>query len=101
MFQRQKQFQESLGKDIKYNQQFINEMTQALFVEIAESLQETDFKSWKKPKGIDIDKYREELIDCWHFLINLSLAAGMDHIDIYTRFVEKNEINKKRQKDGY
>jgi dimeric dUTPase (all-alpha-NTP-PPase superfamily) len=76
-------------------------MSLSLYVELGESLQETNFKNWKKPKPIEIEKYREELIDCWHFLINLTLASGMDSIDVYTRFVEKNETNKQRQKNGY
>ena len=42
-----------------------------------------------------------ELIDIFHFLVNLFLFAGMDSNMVLEYFLEKNKINVQRQKDGY
>lgn len=93
-------FQLKLGNDVM-SQKFINEQTLAMFVETAEMIQETNWKSWKKPKEIDQAKFREELIDMWHFMINLTLASGMDASDVYEQFMAKHRINRERQDKGY
>jgi dimeric dUTPase (all-alpha-NTP-PPase superfamily) len=76
-------------------------MATAIFVETGEMLQETNWKSWKKPKKIDEEKFKEEIIDIWHFLANLTIGAGMDAKELHERFNKKFEENLRRQKEGY
>jgi len=106
MMQRQHEFNRLLHKETYLpgridNQDFINYNCQALFVELAEALQETPWKVWKKGQVMDLGKFQEELVDCWHFLINLSLAAGFTPETLFKAFIAKNEINFRRQKEGY
>ena len=100
MMNMQKVFQLRLENNFT-SQKFINEQALAMFVETAEMIQETNWKSWKKPKEIDQAKFREELIDMWHFMINLTIASGMDASDVYEQFMAKHRINRERQDKGY
>jgi dimeric dUTPase (all-alpha-NTP-PPase superfamily) len=88
-------------KNQKKRQEYINIMSLALIDEIMEALRETKYKPWKKQQQFNKEKFREELIDAWHFLINLTLASGMDTNDLYEAFVKKNKINIERNKKGY
>jgi hypothetical protein len=81
-------------------QKFISEQILALIVEAGEAIQETQWKSWKKMQVFNKEKFKEEIIDCWHFLINISLTV-MTADEFYDLFVNKNEINIERQKNKY
>lgn len=87
--------------DVETNQEYVSTMTLALVDEIFEALRETPWKPWKKTAELSRENYKEELVDAWHFLINLTLASGMDADELYTRFVGKNAENHKRQDEGY
>ena len=100
IFTRQRELQKRLKNDIT-SQEFINEQILATVDELMEALRETPWKSWKKNQTLNEENFKEELIDVWHFLINLSLASGMDSIEVYKRFVGKNQINHKRQDEKY
>jgi len=102
MFQRQAKFQSDLGHtDILYNVPFIKDMILCANCELMECLQETPWKQWKLNQNFDKEKFREELIDVWHFLINLSIAAGFDEDSLYNEFMDKNNLNLKRQQEKY
>lgn len=104
MFIRQSQFQHLLmnlpfaTEDEK--QKFINNQTLALIVELGEALQETRWKPWKKSSVYNEESFKMEIVDCWHFLINLTLTVMNDH-ELYMLFLKKNEINFERQKQKY
>lgn len=100
LFDKQKAFQTRLKNDI-YAQSFITHQTLAAVVELAEAVQETPWKPWKKSATYNVEKFQEELIDVLHFLINLFLASGMDAQDVYYKFMEKNKENFDRQDRGY
>jgi dimeric dUTPase (all-alpha-NTP-PPase superfamily) len=102
LFRRQIGFQYLIGNFplIIERQKYINEQALALIVETTEALQETNWKSWKKSNGYNEEKFKEELIDCWHFLINLTLTVMSDE-EFYKKFIEKNDINYKRQSENY
>lgn len=100
MFNRCVVFQEMLKNDVE-SREYMNEQTLALFVETGEMIQETNWKTWKKPKKVNTPKLNEEIIDMWHFLINISLAAGLDSGDVHFMFVKKNDENIRRQEEGY
>lgn len=100
MFDMQRRMQERLGSDVN-SQAYRTEMCLALVDETLEALRETPWKSWKKSATYNEDKFREELIDAWHFLINLSIASGMDAQSVYDMFCNKNSENHDRQRRGY
>ena len=50
----------------------------------------------KLPESEDYEKMREEIIDSWHYLINLSMAAGMNADDVFVIFLQKHLKNRKR-----
>lgn len=105
LFTKQYTFQVSLGNmpfaDDAERQAFINMHTLALIDETMEALRETRYKNWKKNQTFDTLKFQQELVDAWHFLINLTIAAGMDAETLFERFEDKHIINIKRQQEGY
>lgn len=83
------------------NQEYITMMTLACIDELLEALHETPWKPWKKNQAFSRELFCKELIDAWHFLINLSLAAGMTSDDIHQLYLNKNKINHSRHDEGY
>jgi hypothetical protein len=73
----------------------------ALTAELHEALDETGWKPWASSRHIYEDRLQEELIDAWHFLMNLFLHANMDADKIFEMYCRKHGINVTRQEDGY
>ena len=73
----------------------------ALVHEAVELQRETNWKWWKKDKIIDNEKLQEEIIDLWHFLIQLSIEAGFEPQTLISKYREKNKENTGRQLRGY
>jgi len=69
--------------------------------ELHEALGETSWKPWAKSTFINDEQLKKELIDAWHFLMNLFLHADMNAEEIMKRYAEKQRVNLKRQDDGY
>lgn len=112
LFKLQKNFQYLLGnnfpsnnnhKEIKdfTNIHLIKNQILALFDETSEALREVPWKPWKLNQEFNVKKFRIELIDIFHFLINLFLLSGMNSRQVINLFKNKNKINRRRQKDGY
>jgi len=80
-------------------EEWIQKHMLAMLSEMAELLDEVNFKWWKNKKPIDQDALREELVDILHFYVSMCLAAGMDSRELFERYMNKNEENFKRQ-DG-
>ena len=76
-------------------------LSSALLHEVVELQRETDWKWWKTEKGLDNHRIQEEVIDLWHFLIQLSVEAGLDPELLVSKYIEKNKENTKRQQQGY
>lgn len=74
-------------------------LTIAMESEIDEVRREVNWKWWKNPKPIDHDALREEVIDLWHFLVQLSIFVGLTPADVYRIYCDKNAENHARQ-DG-
>lgn len=79
--------------------EWIQKQTLAMLSEMAELLDEVNFKWWKNPKPVNHDAVREELVDILHFFVSMCLRAGMDAQELYARYLAKNEENFRRQ-DG-
>jgi dimeric dUTPase (all-alpha-NTP-PPase superfamily) len=76
-------------------------LSTALVHEAIELQRETNWKWWKKESTVNKEKIQEEIIDIWHFLIQISIESGMDSKKIMEKYMEKNEENLKRQIKGY
>lgn len=87
-------------------EEWIQKQTLAIISELAELLNEVNFKWWKNPKELNEAAIREELVDILHFFIGMCLRMGMTAEDLYQGYLKKNEENFKRQqgisdKKGY
>lgn len=76
-------------------------LSTALLHEAVELQRETNWKWWKKETKTDIDKVQEEIIDMWHFMIQVSIEAGLDPKKLIEKYMEKNRENLARQERGY
>lgn len=80
--------------DPEWQSQYIREVVLCATDELHELLAEVHWKPWKNKSGIkDLAKYREELADVLHFVLDLYLAAGLSGEDMVTDYVSKNEEN--------
>lgn len=82
-------------------QNYINLMVLGVLEELGECLHETKWKPWKKTATYNENNFQKEVIDLWHFVINLTIASGMDANKLFEKFSEKNKINHRRQENGY
>ena len=103
LFLHQVEFQDHLLGHSEYylNIDYIKEMSLALVVETGEAIQNLNWKSWQLNKQHDWGKFQDEVVDMWHFLINITLASGMTSDDLFLKFLEKSQINNIRQEEGY
>ena len=110
IFALQKQFNDEIIRTRKLDQvnddQWMQRYMMAMFVEMAELMDETNYKWWKNPKEVDKDALKEELVDILHFFVSLCIRSGMNAQDLYARYLEKNKENILRQqgkgkKSGY
>lgn len=92
-------------KDISPDQ-WIQKEVLAMLSELAELLDEVNFKWWKNPKEVNYENVKAELIDILHFFASMCIKVGMDAPEVYERYIEKNKENFLRQygqsaKKGY
>lgn len=82
--------------------QYVKDTVLALSNELqAEVLGEIGWKSWATLRYINVEPYKGELVDCWHFLMNLMLAVDMTTDELYVRYLEKRGVNITRQENSY
>jgi dimeric dUTPase (all-alpha-NTP-PPase superfamily) len=106
--------QKSLNDDIRAkrnltgftHEEWIQKHMLAMLSEMAEVLDEVNFKWWKNPKPSNPDALKEELVDILHFYVSMCLEAGLTSQELYERYIEKNRENFDRQnglseKPGY
>ena len=107
MLEAQRQLQiKAYGKDPAELQgderiQFIKDMTLALTDELHEALAETNWKPWAKGNDVTEDAFQGELVDAFHFFMNLMLVGHMSAEDMAVKYASKRQKNIKRQEDGY
>lgn len=99
---------EKISKCESMKQQYINQMILALHEEAVEIMRETAYKNpeympfgWKKGQEFKEEKFKEEIIDIIHFVMNLCIISGMNPEEIYNRYLNKNKENFKRQDENY
>ena len=110
IFELQKGFQDKLKRERGLEgipmETWLQKQTLAMISELAELLEEVNFKWWKNPHELRPDCVREELSDILHFFVSMCLRAGMSAEDLYRKYCEKNKENFNRQygkstKTGY
>lgn len=69
--------------------------------ELCELMREVGFKHWKTEQPINDCNVRNEIVDIWHFLINISIIWGISPDILHSKYKQKHKINMQRQKDGY
>lgn len=85
---------------------WIQRETLAMLSELAELIDEVNFKWWKNKKPVDHDKVKDELVDILHFFVSMCLKTGMSAEELHQRYLDKNKENfarqhGKSQKHGY
>lgn len=85
---------------------WIQKESLAIISELAELLNEVNFKWWKNPKEIDREAVVEEIVDILHFFVSMCLKAGISADELFQAYIRKNEENFRRQegtsaKKGY
>ena len=73
----------------------------ALEDELHEALAETGWKPWATSKHINREAYVSELVDAFHFLMNLMLVVDCSADEFLEKYFEKRGLNAKRQVDVY
>lgn len=73
----------------------------ALEDELHEALAETGWKPWATSKHINREAYASEIVDAFHFFMNLMLVVDISVDELLEKYFEKRGLNEKRQSDGY
>lgn len=82
------------GANDKLRRIWVDRFASALQAEVCETREAaTQEVKWWKDKTKDMPGLKEEIMDCWHFLMSMSLAAGMTADEIFERYTEKNKQN--------
>jgi hypothetical protein len=77
------------------------EMLHAFNDEMHEALGEMGWKPWATARHFNTLAVQAELIDAWHFFMNLMLIAKLDPVKLYAAYMAKRAKNIKRQQEGY
>ncbi len=110
IFELQQAFNESIVKTRHLEsitpEEWIQKQTLAMISELAELLDEVNFKWWKNKKPVNEHALKEELVDILHFFVSMCLKAGLTPEELYAIYKEKNAENFRRQqgqseKQGY
>lgn len=104
--QKQLQFLINKGKDIN---EFTDEERMeafrinalALMAELVEALDETGWKPWAASNHLNVEAFHGELVDMFHFFMNLMLHSGMTAKQLFDGYMKKVEVNTIRQLEGY
>ena len=102
IFELQKGFQDKLKRERGLEgipmETWLQKQTLAMISELAELLEEVNFKWWKNPHPLDRANIHEELSDILHFFVSMCIEAGMSADDLYQTYARKNEENFRRQR---
>ena len=83
---------------------YIRTMVLATTDELHEALRNTPWKPWSKTSewySTEKNDFVDELVDAWHFFMNLMLVADMSAEELFVEYCRKNGINHDRITDGY
>ena len=106
IFELQDQLNRRIGVEMdKMNDEqrckWILNYVRAMQQELAELTDSVPWKWWAKYHDFDQQNAKVEIVDLFHFLISLAQVMGMTADDVFQAYLKKNEVNHKRQDDGY
>lgn len=106
MFDQQIELQKKMGHDFIWMSReeridYFKEMVLGLTDELHEALAEMGWKSWSSSRHINEEKVVGELVDAFHFLLNLFLSMNVDVDEVFERYQAKHTVNNTRQQVGY
>jgi dimeric dUTPase (all-alpha-NTP-PPase superfamily) len=106
MFELQEQLNARIGvhlRDLSDEEkiEWILKYSRAIQQELAELVDSVPWKWWKKQQHFDEENAKVEVIDLMHFIISAGQVLGLTADDFYNAYLEKNEINHRRQDSGY
>lgn len=73
----------------------------ALMDELHEAMGEVGWKPWATSRHLNREAYKGELVDAFHFFINLCLVADISADELIAGYFTKRERNSTRQRNGY
>lgn len=106
IFDNQRKLNERIDPEInnlktpEEKRKWVLNMLLALDMEKCEAIDSLNWKWWKKGED-NIDNLKVELVDMLHFLVSACQIVGMDENDVYDLYQKKNNLNHKRQNEGY
>ena len=77
--------------------EWLQKETLAMISELAELIDEVNFKWWKNPLPIDERAVKGELVDILHFFVSMCLKMNMSSGELYELYILKNKENFDRQ----
>lgn len=82
---------------------YVRTMALAAVAELIETIDETSWKTWAKDQGAvhSREAFISELVDVWHFVMNLLLVVGCTPDEFFDGYMAKAEKNRRRQAEGY
>lgn len=103
LFEMQGKFMEYLnqGKLRNTYDQDMTTMCLAVMSETQEILQLINWKPWKGHKPHDMPKIQEEIIDLFHFVLELMIHSKMSPQELFEGYKAKMAVNVNRQIGGY
>lgn len=115
MLKMQRDFQKRVGFDFESmdeneTAEYVKEMMLWTSDEMSEALHELKhakgwskkYDSWDDEKTQEQkEKFKNEMVDAFHFFMNILIAVDMDADDLFNRYLDKNKINIERQNNGY
>lgn len=80
---------------------FYKDMQIAISSELQEALDEMGWKPWATSNHFNEEAVQGELVDAFHFFMNLCMAAKMTPDQLFSKYKAKRLKNIKRQQEGY
>lgn len=88
--------------DHRQVQRSIREFAGYTVEELYEAINNLKNKPWKQTEQpTNVEAFKEELADMWHFLIEMHIIAGIDPEEIFRSYFRKAFINTQRLQNGY
>lgn len=88
--------------DHRQVQRVLREFAGYTVEELYEAINNLKNKPWKQTDTpTDVEAFKEELADAWHFFIELHILAGIDPEEVFRMYFRKTFINVNRQQNGY
>ena len=107
IFEEQKRLNQKINPDLyteiddpEIKRQRFLQFELALRQESAEAIDSLNWKWWKKDND-DWDNIKIELVDILHFWVSMCTVAGLEADDVINLYLKKNQLNHKRQNEGY